>query len=139
MLVAGVVVWASGCATPQQALCAHQPSANPAGIVFVADGAGDFRAASSALRQAAADQQMALDVETFAWSHGPYRVLADQMDRTYSREQGRRLAEVVQRQRASYAETPIYLVGHSAGCFVVLAAAEALPAGSVDRIVLLAP
>ena len=30
-------------------------------------------------------------------------------------------------------------MGHSAGCAVVLAAAEALPPGGVDRIVLLAP
>jgi pimeloyl-ACP methyl ester carboxylesterase len=34
---------------------------------------------------------------------------------------------------------PIYLVGHSAGCAVVLAAAEALPPDSLDRILLFAP
>jgi len=33
----------------------------------------------------------------------------------------------------------VYLVGHSAGCAVILAAAEQLPPDSVDRIILLAP
>ncbi len=139
MLVAGVIASASGCAAPQRVVCAHQPVANPAGVVFVADGAGDFRAASHALRQAAADERREVDVETFVWSHGPYRIVADQMDRAHSRAEGQRLAQVVLAQRAAFPDTPIYFVGHSAGCFVVLAAAEALPAGSVDRIVLLAP
>ena len=41
--------------------------------------------------------------------------------------------------RQAYPGRKVYLVGHSAGCAVVLAAAERLPTDSVDRLILLAP
>jgi pimeloyl-ACP methyl ester carboxylesterase len=41
--------------------------------------------------------------------------------------------------RHAFPDRRIYLVGHSAGCHVILAAAAYLPANSVDHIVLLAP
>src|SRR5262249_28582680 len=41
--------------------------------------------------------------------------------------------------RHSYPGRRVYLVGHSTGCAVILAAAEALPVDSVERVILLAP
>ena len=41
--------------------------------------------------------------------------------------------------RARKPNQAIYLVGHSAGCAVVLVAMEGLPPGSVERVILLAP
>jgi hypothetical protein len=41
--------------------------------------------------------------------------------------------------RQTCPQAHISLVGHSAGCAVVLAATETLPPGTVDRVVLLAP
>jgi pimeloyl-ACP methyl ester carboxylesterase len=80
-----------------------------------------------------------LTVETFVWSHGYLRVLADQLDQAHARDQGLRLADRVRVCRQAYPDLPIYLLGHSAGCAVVLAAAEVLPPQSLDHIVLLAP
>ncbi len=129
---------AAGCASVTQAT-RPDPAPTPGDVLYVADGAGDFRCASAALRQAAAQEHVALNVETFIWSHGHWRILADELDEEYAKAQGLRLAEEVLAHRQAYPDDAIYLLGHSAGCAVVLAAGSALPDNSVDRIILLAP
>lgn len=118
--------------------CAVSGRAAP-GIVVVADGAGDYRGLSTALRQAVADAGLPLEVEPAAWSHGYRRSLVDQIDRAHHEAEGRRLAGRVLVLRDAYPDRPIYLLSHSAGAGVVLAAASCLPPHSVERIVLLAP
>jgi pimeloyl-ACP methyl ester carboxylesterase len=110
-----------------------------AGVVVCADGAGGFGGTTRALRTALAEQGSPLAVQCFEWSHGYGRVLADQMDCEHAQAEGRKLAQCVLAYRARCPGQPIYLVAHSAGSNVVLCAAGALPAGSVERIVLLAP
>jgi pimeloyl-ACP methyl ester carboxylesterase len=109
------------------------------GIVFTADGAGNFQGTSRALRQAIADQGLPLRVETVDWSHGFGRFLADQVHQAHTQAEGRRLAQQVSCYHQGHPGRPVYLVAHSAGSAVVLAAAEALPPDSVERIILLAP
>ncbi len=109
------------------------------GIVFAVDGAGGFESTSEALRQVAAEAALPLEVESFWWSHGCGRVLADQVDFGHAQDQGRRLAYRVAAVRQLRPDAEVYLVGHSAGTAVVLAAAESLPPQSIDRIILLAP
>ncbi len=53
--------------------------------------------------------------------------------------EGQRLAARIIALRVQRPDYDVYLVGHSAGCTVVLSAAENLPADAVKRIVLLAP
>jgi pimeloyl-ACP methyl ester carboxylesterase len=130
----------AGCAGSRQEVYSPPPCVlGCRGIILVADGAGNFQAASTSLRQVAARQQVPLEVRTFDWSHGYPRVLADHVDYAHARSEGQRLAAEVALLRQECPGTEIYLVGHSAGCGVVLAAAEALPCGYVDRIVLLSP
>jgi pimeloyl-ACP methyl ester carboxylesterase len=86
-----------------------------------------------------AETSTPVQIETFAWSHGYRRVLADQVDHENHLVQGQRLASQVSAYRTAHPKQRVYLVGHSAGCAVVLAAAEAQPPGSVNRIILLAP
>ncbi len=111
----------------------------PTHVVFVADGAGDYRAASTSLRETAAADGWPLDVRTFVWSHGFLRNLADHTDYAWARDRGRELAGVVLAQKQARPDEPVSLVGHSAGSFVVLTAAEQLPPDTLERIVLLAP
>jgi pimeloyl-ACP methyl ester carboxylesterase len=118
---------------------ASVPTVSPAGIVFVADGSGDFRTVSMNLKKVAAEAGVPLEVQALAWSHGYLRYLIDHMDHSNHLEQGRRLAMQVSLYRQAAPNRRIYLIGHSAGCAVVLAAAEMLPPNSVDRIILLAP
>jgi pimeloyl-ACP methyl ester carboxylesterase len=107
--------------------------------VFAVDGAGGFQATSRSLHRAILDAGLPLYVESVAWSHGFGRFLADQVDEEHAREEGRCLAERIQGWHQKAPGKPVYLVAHSAGSAVALAAAESLPPGSVERIVLLAP
>jgi pimeloyl-ACP methyl ester carboxylesterase len=107
--------------------------------VFVANGAGDYRTVSENLGEAVAQAHAPLQIETVAWSRGYGRSIADQVDHENHLLQARRLAAQVLAYRQTYPDRRIYFVGHSAGCAVLLAAAEALPPDGVDRIILLAP
>ena len=75
-----------------------------------------------------------LQVETVPWSHGRWRFLADHLERGTHGTQGRHLATEVDAYRRSYPGCRVYLVGHSTGCAVILAAADGLPVDGVDRV-----
>ena len=117
---------------------AAPPNAPSGAVIFCADGAGGFGGTSAALRQNLGPAST-VRVEEFDWSHGKWRMLSDHLDRGNIAEQGRRLACAVQAQKKCRPDVPVYLVGHSAGSAVVLVAAESVPPGTVDRVVLLAP
>jgi pimeloyl-ACP methyl ester carboxylesterase len=108
-------------------------------VVFVANGSGDFRIVTANLSRVVAETATPLRVETLVWSHGYGRYVTDHVDHANHLAQGRLLAARVAAYRRACPEGRVYLIGHSAGCAVVLAAAEVLPPDGVDRIVLLAP
>jgi pimeloyl-ACP methyl ester carboxylesterase len=138
-----VVLLCAGCvglqARSNTPVTCARPGVVPRELVFVADGAGGFKAASHSLRETAVADGLPLRVETFDWTHGHFRVLADQVDRGHALKEGAELAREVAAAEQACPGVQISLVGHSAGCTVVLAAAESLPPGTLDRIVLLAP
>lgn len=138
-----VLLLPSGCASLPANVAARAvapcPCEKAAALVLVADGAGDFRAASLSLAQVAEQAQAPLCVQSFVWSHGYFRILADEMDYRHIRCEGQLLAQRVWAEKQVHPETPIFLVAHSAGTGVVLNAAEALPPNTVERIILLAP
>jgi pimeloyl-ACP methyl ester carboxylesterase len=115
------------------------PHAAAPRIVYVIDGAGGFEATSRTIRETALADGLPLEVRSFHWTHGYCRILADQMHAAHMRREGQRLAELVMQQRQQSPGQPISLVGHSAGCGLVLVAAEHLPPNSLDRIILMAP
>jgi pimeloyl-ACP methyl ester carboxylesterase len=131
----------AGCYGPGHCprVCQAVFSPSPVGVIFVANGSGDVRILSNNLDQVLTETCTPLQVETFVWSHGRGRFLADHTDYANARAQGCRLAARVAACRQQSHSCRIYLIGHSAGCAVVLAAAEMLPPDSVDRIILLAP
>jgi hypothetical protein len=122
-----------------EAACALPAKIVRPNVVFIANGAGDFRKASEAIAQVVNEDRLCLEVEPFLWSHGYCRILSDQLDQAHARAQGQRLAQAVLTRRLACPDASISLLGHCAGCAVVLAAAEALPPGQVDRVILLAP
>jgi pimeloyl-ACP methyl ester carboxylesterase len=129
-----------GCVGSRGQLAACAPGEpNCRDLVFVADGAGDFRAASQTVDRVVHAECLPLCVEPILWSHGYGRVFIDQIARGYATERGRCLAAELQKRRAAQPGVRIYLLAHSAGSRVVLAAAEAMPPDSIERIVLLGP
>jgi pimeloyl-ACP methyl ester carboxylesterase len=136
MLLAGIC---AGCASLRPDVTVPQPAAEQHCIVFVADGAGNFCQASKSIGAAIHNLKVPIDLETFPWSHGTNRVLADQFDEKYARRLGERLAKLVLDTRRVYPTHCICLLGHSAGCLVVLNAADQLPPGTVQRLILLNP
>lgn len=135
----GVLFFASGCLTSRQPVPPCGCIAPNADIVFVADGSGDYRTTSRVLCEAVNACATPLQVETFVWSHGYGRMFVDHVDHCNHLEEGRRLAASLAAVQQSCPQRAVYLVGHSSGAAVVLAAAEAAPPGSIERIVLLAP
>jgi pimeloyl-ACP methyl ester carboxylesterase len=115
------------------------PAPDPVAVAFVANGSGDFRTLSTNLSQVVEETSTPLQIETVRWSHGFGRYITDHVDHANHLAQGSRLAADVTAYRQAYPGRKVYLIGHSAGCALALAAAERLPADSVDRIILLAP
>src|SRR5690349_6779038 len=132
--IAGV----SGCTLPSREftnLYTFRQAEPPGAVVFAANGAGDGRTFSSNLMDVVAATGTPLQVEVVPWSRGFGRIIADEMDQENHREQGRKLAGQILAYHQAYPERRIYLAGHSAGCAVILKAAEMLPQNSVERIV----
>ncbi len=108
-----------------------------AGIIFVLGGIGGLDPvqfwAPLALKHAGLPHEM----RVFEWTHGKCRLLRDLQDTRHICAQGARLAEEVLAIKAREPGRPVYLLGHSAGTGVILAAAERLPPATIECIVLL--
>jgi len=129
-----------GCVGPRQEIVQTcYLTGREQGVIFVADGAGGFGGTSQAVSQAVAQAHLPLITVPVEWSHGWGRFVADQINSAYSRECGCKLAGEIAPYRQAHPQCKVYLIAHSAGSAVVLAAAEALPPDSIDGIVLLSP
>jgi hypothetical protein len=105
-------------------------------IVFVANGAGGGETCTENLREANADLRAHLAVIKVPWSRQG-TVKEDNADNYAQLRAARRLAERVQCMQGECPHSRFVFIGYSAGARVVLAAAEQLPPGTLDRIVLL--
>jgi len=115
------------------------PVERASGVVFCADGSGGPGGTTGVLQSVVAVERAPLRVEMVDWSHGRGRYLSDHLHWQNIERAGEQLAQQAKAVRLSYPDKRICFVGQSAGCAVVLVAAESLPAGVVDRVVLLAP
>lgn len=113
--------------------------ANPdqAGVVFVVDGIGGLDPIQASAPGALARAGLPHEIRVFEWTHGKCRLIRDLQDTRHLLTQGARLAREVKAVKDTDPARPVYLVGHIAGAGVVLAAAECLPAATLERIVLL--
>jgi pimeloyl-ACP methyl ester carboxylesterase len=114
------------------------PVERASGVVYCADGSGGPGGTTAVLQEVVAHVKAPLRVEMVDWSHGRGRYMADHLHWKNIESSGERLAQQTIAFRQRYPSKRICYVGQSAGCAVVLVAAEKLPAGYVDRIVLLA-
>jgi pimeloyl-ACP methyl ester carboxylesterase len=107
------------------------------GVVFVAGGIGGMDPLQVWAPLAFDWAGVPHEVCVFEWTHGVGRPFLDLCDHDDLLAQARKLADAVARVKAQAPDRPVYLVGHSAGAGLCLAAAELLPPGHVERVVLL--
>jgi hypothetical protein len=105
--------------------------------VFIANGAGDSLAASRFFGFVVARDGLPVCVQTIRWTAGD--PLTDVSDPVNHRRAGRHLAQSIWAYHLANPHSRVCLLSHSTGAAVVLAAAECLPPGVVDRVILLAP
>jgi len=77
------------------------------------------------------------EVHHFNWTHGTGHFLRDLQDTQHILKKADELAAFIKDYRAKHPRRPIYIVGKSGGTGLVLYALQALPANTVDRVVLL--
>jgi len=121
--------------SPSLALYAEEPAAT--GIVFVVGGVGGLDPIQASAPWTLPKAGVPHRIEVFEWTHGKCRVLRDLQDTRYLLTQAEHLATTVRQTQAREPGRPIYLLAHSAGAGVALAAAEKLPPASLERILVL--
>jgi pimeloyl-ACP methyl ester carboxylesterase len=136
MLLSGVLALLGAALVGVSPAAAQLQNAPPA-MMFVANGSGDATIVTENLGLVIADARLPFRVNTVRWTSYGGRA----HDHSYvanHRYFGAIMAARVEEFR-KHCPVRVYLMGHSSGAHVVLAAAESLPPGSVERIVLLAP
>jgi pimeloyl-ACP methyl ester carboxylesterase len=107
------------------------------GIVIVVGGVGGFDILALSAQHALPKAGVRHEIREFAWSHGFGKVFKDLQDSRHLVRKAEELAELIRQLRAADPERPIYLVAKSGGTGLVLLAAELVPAGSMERVILL--
>lgn len=117
---------------------APKKTSEPAGIVITVEGIGGMdlfgHVAGPTFRRAGLPHE----VRRFIWTHGKGKHLKDLQDTGHMVRKADELAVMIRELRADEPKRPIYIVARSGGAGLTLYALEALPPGSVDRVVFLA-
>jgi hypothetical protein len=140
--VALVILAALGPGLPRaaRAVPAEPATRGKAGVVFVVGGVGGIDFLGLAAHWALPRAGVQHEIRDFVWTHpGRNRYFRDLQDVRYLVGKAEELAAEVRRYKGEHPDRPVYLVGKSGGAGVVLAAAECLPAATLDRIILLSP
>lgn len=109
------------------------------GLVVVADGVGGLDLCGAGLCLEVARAGLPLGVRVVCWGHGLGRWHADLTRVENHASWASTIVEQVQEFRDRRPKAPVFLIGKSGGTGVVVRVLEALPADSVERVVLLAP
>jgi hypothetical protein len=112
-------------------------SAGKRGLVIIVGGIGGTDIAGFAAQWSLPRVGIQAEIREFRWQHGRGHYLRDLQDMRNALQKAADLAREIYRIKAGDPERPIYLVGKSGGSGLVLAAAEQLPPGTLERIILL--
>ena len=115
----------------------QQPAPAKPGVVFVVGGIGGIDVLGLSAKWAFPRAGVPHEVRDFVWTHGFGRLFKDLQDARHLRNKAELLAAEVRQVKARDPDRSVYLVGKSGGTGLVLAAAEQLPPGTLERIVLL--
>lgn len=110
-----------------------------AGLVLVADGVGGLDLCGTGLRYMVAREGLGFDVRVHPWGHGFGKWWRDLSNVENHVAQAEAMANAVREFRERRPGRPVFLVGKSGGCGVVVRTLELLPENAVEAAVLLAP
>jgi len=119
------------------AVAAAEPDPKP--VVYLVGGIGRMILLGPSARFALPRAGVDYELRDYHWQHDKGGQLRDLQDEPYLLQKSLDLANEIRASLASQPNRPVYLIGHSAGCAVVVHAAELLPAQSVERIIMLSP
>lgn len=115
----------------------HAAPPEPCGVVYVVGGVGGLENLKLAVQVALRMEGLRHEIVHFEWTHGKGKILRDLQDSRHYAQKIEELANELQRARRAHPTRPIYLLARSGGAGLALAAAERLPEGTLERIVLL--
>lgn len=107
-------------------------------VLYVANGSGRSTALSDGLGTALKHAGVAFALKPVNWCRQP-SAFRDHADHRNQLAAASAMTAEIQAIRQTSPHARVVLAGHSSGCRVVLAAAEMLPPGSVERVLLFAP
>jgi hypothetical protein len=138
LLITGAMMFASHAAFAEgNAPCASQGCC-PVGTIFVANPCGECEGLTEKLRRAFTRNAVPYTLVTLNWANDEGGI-HENKDPVAQRLAGARLSCKVVAARRACPDSKIVLIGYGAGAGVVLAIAETVPAGTIDRIILLGP
>jgi pimeloyl-ACP methyl ester carboxylesterase len=77
------------------------------------------------------------EIRDFVWQHGKGHMFLDLQDTRHCLMKAQELADQIRKIKEEQPGRPVYVMAHSGGCALSLAAAELLPERTIERIVLL--
>lgn len=135
VMALALVAWSIG-GTSAPAQEAANPASRP-GVVFIVGGVGGYDLLGPNAQWVLPRVGVPYEIEHFIWTHGIGQALRDLQDTPYLLQKAEELAAKVRRVKEQDPTRPVYLVGKSGGTALVLAAAEALPPQTLERVILL--
>ena len=134
-VLVGCVIALGGCTR-------HPRTLDSSHVVFVVHGAGGFGSTYNDLIDALdSDEDSSRTVRLFRWGAPGPLFMFNFSNQSIHDKAERELASEIQRWQAAHADgdARVDLVGHSAGCGVILGALAQLDKSQVDRVILLHP
>jgi pimeloyl-ACP methyl ester carboxylesterase len=107
------------------------------GVVYMVGGIGGISPLGPAAKVALPLAGVEHELRDFPWQHGKGLYLRDLQDRRHLLAKAEELANEILELHRREPNRRVYLIGHSAGTAVIVHAAEMLPPGSVERMILL--
>jgi pimeloyl-ACP methyl ester carboxylesterase len=107
------------------------------GLVILVSGVGGYDSLQLSARLVLPRAGVKHDIYNFVWTHGLGRLFSDLEDTDHVDRKAGELAGLIRRWKQAEPDRPVFLVAKSGGAGVALLAAERLPPGTIERIILL--
>src|SRR5205085_469264 len=106
-------------------------------VIFLVEGIGGLDLVGQSAHWALPHAGVPHEIRDFFWTHGKWQFLKDLQDTSHLRSKADELATEILRVKQTDPERAVYILAKSGGTGLALAAAEQLPANTLERMILL--